>query len=42
MTDTQKQTLLDAAKILKELKDAESVATISIPVLFGVLSFSDD
>jgi hypothetical protein len=40
MTDAQKQTLLDAAKILKELKDAEGVETISIPVLFGVLSFS--
>jgi hypothetical protein len=40
MTDAQKQTLLEAAKILKEVKESKGVKTVKLPVLNGVLSFS--
>jgi len=40
MTETEKQTLLDAAKILAELLESKSVETIHVPVMYGVLSFS--
>lgn len=40
MTKDDKQTLLDAAKILAKLMESERVETIRVPVLFGVLSFS--
>lgn len=39
MTDAEKKILLDAAKILDRLKDAEGVEKINIPVFGGVLSF---
>ena len=40
MTETEKQTLLDAAKILAELLESKGVETIRVPVMGGVLSFS--
>jgi hypothetical protein len=40
MTETEKQKLLDAAKILAELLESKGVETIRVPVMYGVLSFS--
>ena len=40
MTETEKQKLLDAAKILAELLESKGVETVHVPVMYGVLSFS--
>ena len=39
MTEKQKKIIFEAAKILEQIKDEKGVSKVSIPVLFGLLSF---
>lgn len=39
MTEEQKKVILDAARILEQIKDEKGVKKVSIPVLSGLLSF---
>lgn len=39
MTCEQKKVILEAARILEQIKKDKGVEKVSIPVLFGLLSF---
>lgn len=39
MTEEQKKIILEAAKILDQIKDEKGVKKVYIPVLSGLLSF---
>lgn len=39
MTDEQKKVILEAARILEQIKCAKGVGKVSIPVLCGLISF---